>query len=303
MMASIPNMRSAPLPVPTGKTLPAARRRSGRLRRAARRRCPGELIAGGHPVRAGRDPAPDGARRVDADDRPSRPMRRADAAQLGGARARCCRRCPRSSTRPAQPAAPAASRPDRGRTRSPDANPEDRQDRETPTPPPQSRAAAGAGRRAARRRRQADSAEAPKPDATTAPRRGAEPAATLDAAGKEAIAIAKRAIEAVARGGRAGARRSRAEGRSGAGRVRARHGHRRRPRPRSSADSRWRRRRHRRSTRRRLRMPRRPPATARRLPPTAPAPADLAVERKLDLARDAEWLDRLARDIAQAGGQ
>lgn len=29
--------------------------------------------------------------------------------------------------------------------------------------------------------------------------------------------------------------------------------------------------------------------------------ADLAVERQLDLARDSEWLDRLARDIARAG--
>jgi flagellar hook-length control protein FliK len=28
---------------------------------------------------------------------------------------------------------------------------------------------------------------------------------------------------------------------------------------------------------------------------------DLAVERQLDLARDSEWLDRLARDIARAG--
>ena len=46
------------------------------------------------------------------------------------------------------------------------------------------------------------------------------------------------------------------------------------------------------------------------LPASAPAApaggeavrtADLAVERQLDLARDGEWLDRLARDIARAG--
>ena len=33
------------------------------------------------------------------------------------------------------------------------------------------------------------------------------------------------------------------------------------------------------------------------------APAELAVERELDLARDGEWLDRLARDIARAGSE
>jgi flagellar hook-length control protein FliK len=35
--------------------------------------------------------------------------------------------------------------------------------------------------------------------------------------------------------------------------------------------------------------------------PAAAAPAEHAIERELDLAHDAEWLDRLARDIAGAG--
>jgi flagellar hook-length control protein FliK len=54
-----------------------------------------------------------------------------------------------------------------------------------------------------------------------------------------------------------------------------------------------------------------PPILAALDPQPAPARAtgtvegtrttDLAVERQLDLARDTEWLDRLARDIARAG--
>lgn len=53
------------------------------------------------------------------------------------------------------------------------------------------------------------------------------------------------------------------------------------------------------------------PNAAQPLPAASDKPAtvegtrttDLAVERRLDLARDTEWLDRLARDIAQAGSR
>jgi flagellar hook-length control protein FliK len=42
-----------------------------------------------------------------------------------------------------------------------------------------------------------------------------------------------------------------------------------------------------------------PPPVAQAQDVQAPAPTDRTVERELDLARDSEWLDRLARDIAR----
>ena len=127
------------------------------------------------------------------------------------------------------------------------------------------------------------------------PRRG-EGAAAAQAACREAD------------GGQAGARQSEAEGRRGAGAGAAAA---QAPAPAAPAAvavaaaprGRSRQRRNRRRCRRpayRRATPRgRPPPRQR--PKDSPATTDLAVERQLDLARDSEWLDRLARDIARAG--
>ena len=290
-MASVPNTRAAPIPAPAGKPPAAAADPAAFARQFSE--IPEELVRLAAAILSGdggETPAPDGkasdggdAATADPADAPS------DAAQLA-ALAPLLQSLPAIVAAPVTPPATSLATETQPKietaaaaTPSPNAPPP----APAPAPPP-APAATGKIRQV---KPEAQS------DETGADTGGEEPTSALDAAAREAIATAKRVIEATLRAAKpaiaeAAPKAVRAAA-SALNIVRdALPAARIADTQAQTADI---------ATSAALAMP----ATAAPTPSTSIQPREVAgpaADRTLDLANDAEWLDRLARDIAQASG-
>jgi flagellar hook-length control protein FliK len=284
-MASVPNMRAAPIPAPAGKPPAAAADPAAFARRISE--IPEELVRLAAAILSGdggETPAPDGKASDGGDDAA------ADAADAPSDAAQLAALAPLLQSLPAIVAVPVTAP-------ATSLAPEIQLKIETtaaatpsPNAPPPAPAPAGTGKT------KQVKAEA-KSDETGGDDGGEEPTSALDAAAKEAIATAKRVIEARLRAAKpaiaeAAPKAVRAAA-SALNIVREALPPALAPETRAlTADI---------AASAALAVPAAPAPT----PSTSAQPREVAgpaADRTLDLANDAEWLDRLARDIAQASG-